>query len=314
MRCLTITLNAAVDTTYVLDTLVRGDANRVSRKLEAPGGKGNNVGRVLAVLGHSVVASGFIAGRSGGFIEDGLRSLGIETAFLEVPGESRVCLTLVERDSGVITEVLEAGVEIPGQAASELLPLARALARQVDTVVVSGSLPAGLPSDYYAGLLSELRPLPARLALDSSGEALRLGLESGPDVIKPNAAEMAALIGGERSSVPEMVEFARTCLIGAVLPSEARVLLSLGEEGAVLITREGALKATPPRIKIVNTVGCGDALLAGYLDAEFGADDSEYMVRQAVAVGAAAALQEIQGVVDRADVARLRESVKIEFL
>ena len=123
MRCLTITLNAAVDTTYGLDRLERGAINLVAHRTAVPGGKGNNVARVLATLGHSVVATGFVGGRSGQFIEDGLRNLGIETAFARVEGESRVCLTVVERGSGTITEIREPGVDVLPEAMELLASL-----------------------------------------------------------------------------------------------------------------------------------------------------------------------------------------------
>ncbi len=107
MQCVTITLNAAIDTSLWLDRFRRGGLNRVKRKVMVPGGKGNNVAKVLHTLGHSVTASGFVAGTTGTFIERGLQAVpGMATAFMRVPGESRVCLTLVEEMGGTISELL----------------------------------------------------------------------------------------------------------------------------------------------------------------------------------------------------------------
>lgn len=121
MRFLTIACNPAIDTTYLLDRFAIGVINRVDHVLPAPGGKGNNVARVLAALGQMPVATGFTGGRTGQFIEDGLRAVGVQSAFVPVHGESRVCLTIVERDGGRITEIREPGTEIGALDAERLL-------------------------------------------------------------------------------------------------------------------------------------------------------------------------------------------------
>ncbi len=310
MRCLTITLNAAVDTTYALDRLKRGAINLVAQRTAVPGGKGNNVARVLATLGHSVVATGFVGGRSGQFIEDGLRDLEIETAFARVEGESRICLTVVERGSGTITEIREPGVDVPPEAMERLARLVAEAGRGADAVVASGSLPPGLAADAYARLLGPLGPSPAFVALDASGEALRLGLAGRPNLISPNAAEMTALMG-RPGDTGEMIAFARRELIGRALADDALVLLSLGGRGAALVSRDGTFFASAPAVVAVNTVGCGDALLAGFLDARSRTDDAAAALAHAVAVGTAAALQETIGVLRLDDVARLRGEVEV---
>lgn len=310
MRCLTITLNAAIDTTYTLERFRVGETQRVGRKVMAPGGKGNNVARVLATLGHTVVASGFVAGPAGAFIAQGVRERGIEAAFLNVPGESRTCLAIREEESGAITELLERGVTIAPQDADCLLAHVRALASGMDAVVVSGSLPDGLPTDYYARLLGMLRPLPCLLVFDSSGDALRAGMAAGPDVIKPNAAEIAMLVGDARS-LEGTVTLARERLLGPVLANDATILLSCGARGAALITRSATFVATPPPVPVVNSVGAGDAMVAGYLDARAAGADGAAALVEAVAVGTAAVLQETAGVVDMADIARIRASVHV---
>lgn len=307
---MTITLNAAIDTTYTLERFRLGETQRVGRKIIAPGGKGNNVARVLATLGHRVVASGFVAGRAGAFIAEGLRERGIEAAFLDVPGESRTCLAIREEESGATTELLERGVAIPPRDAERLLAHLSALAAGMDAVVVSGSLPDGLPTDYYARLLAALRPLPCLLVFDSSGGALRAGVTARPDVIKPNATEMATLVG-VAGSLEGTTALARERLLGPVLADDATILLSCGAQGAVLITRGVTLVATPPPVPFVNAVGAGDALVAGYLDALAAGADRATALVGAVAVGTAAVLQESAGVVDVADIARIREGVRV---
>ena len=310
MRCLTVTCNAAIDMTYLLDRLVPGAINRVGRKAAAPGGKGNNVARVLARLGHAVVATGFVGGHAGRWIEERLAALGVEPAFVPVAGESRVCLTVVEEATGTISEIREPGAAVTAEDAERLLDRVVRLGREVDAVVVSGSLTPGLPPGFYARLLGALRTSPAYVAFDSSGEAFRRGLRGRPDLIKPNRAELAELLG-RPAVMPEAIAFARRALIGPVLAGDAAVLLTLGGEGAALIRRDRAYRAAAPAVAVVNTVGCGDALLAGFLDARSRAADDRDALGHAVAVGAAAALQEAVGVVSLEDVARLSRDVRV---
>jgi tagatose 6-phosphate kinase len=325
MRALTVTVNTAVDTTYVLDRLTLGAINRVARALPAPGGKGNNVARVLTTLGHEVVATGFAGGYTGRFIADRLRALGIEPALVPVADESRICLTVVEEATGRITEIREPGVTVGGEDAARLLVRASELATGTDTVVVSGSLAPGLPPDFYAGLVNALRATDTFIALDTSGEALRLGLGGQPDLIKPNAEELAELLGAEAGARPSggagarpcaptsasLIEAARDGLPAIGLAGDATVLLSLGGDGAALIRNGGAYHAVPPAVDVVNTVGCGDALLAGYVDARArNATDTDALAH-AVAVGTAAALHEAVGVVSVDDIARLRPEVRV---
>ncbi|MFN8514483.1 MAG: 1-phosphofructokinase family hexose kinase [Thermomicrobiales bacterium] len=309
MRCLTMTLNAAIDVTYVVEGFRPGAIHRVEPGLAVPGGKGNNVARVLATLGHRVVATGFVAGRAGDTIARGLRASGVVAAFARVPGESRTCLTIRDAATGEATELLEHGATIPPAAATHFLRRAAKLAADVDAVVISGSLPEGLPPDYYALVLGALRPFGAHLALDTSGEALRLGLAGRPDLLKPNQDELAALLG-PLDDLPMLVARTRRSLIDE--QGIGRVLVSLGARGAVLIGAGAALRAIPPPVDAVNTVGAGDALLAGFVAALGEGDDECAALARAVATGTASVLHPTGGVVDPADVSRLRDAVLVE--
>jgi len=314
MKFLAVTFNPARDATYVLERFVRGSVNRVVRQQVMPGGKGNNVARVLVAYGHSVRVTGFLAGNTGLFIDDGLRAAGIETAFtwLET-GESRTCHTLIECENRVISEVLESGPTVwarDGEAFLADLPTKLA---GIDTVVVSGSLPPGLEAPFLTDFMAIARQQCKRLMIDSSGEGLRIALAGGPDLIKPNERELATLMGVTPSTT-EMVRYAQEDMIGSVMPSDGRVLLSLAERGAMLIGRSEVWYAAAPPItpsELVNTVGCGDALLAGFLDGCARNLPAPDALAQAVAFGAAAALSEVAGVVDRAEVGLLRPGVRV---
>ncbi|HET7094051.1 MAG TPA: PfkB family carbohydrate kinase, partial [Thermomicrobiales bacterium] len=174
------------------------------------------------------------------------------------------------------------------------------------TVALCGSLPPGLPADAYAQLIRILRAAGCRTALDTSGAPLREGLAAAPDLVKPNATELAELAGLAGPDVEiDALLAAGSEIARRRLSPGGRVLLSLGARGAALIDRDETLLASAPAIAVVSPVGCGDALLAGFLDAEARGEPPAGALRWAVAVGAAAALQSRPGVVDPVDVARL---------
>jgi len=311
MRFVTVTPNAAIDTTYLLDRLVPGQINRVDRVLPQPGGKGNNVARVLATLGHRPTATGFAGGHSGMALTDGLREQGIEPKFVPVVGETRVCLTIVEGQSGRTTEIREPGPALTDTDANRLLAHLSDLVGAGDTVIISGSLPPGLAPDVAARLIDAAKTAGAFVAFDSSGKVLRSSLQAQPNLIKPNQDELFDLIGPVGD---DPVAAVQQRLIGPILTDDAVVLLSLGAAGAILIGRLGAIRATPPPITPKNTVGCGDALLAGYLDARSRQLNEAESLAHAVAVATAAALQEAVGVVDATDIAHLESAVCVEIL
>ena len=314
MKFLAVTFNPARDATYLLERFVRGSANRVVSQQVMPGGKGNNVARVLAAYGHAVRVTGFLAGNDGSFIDNGLRAAGIESAFTWLAsGESRTCHTLIERETGSVSEVLESGPTVSTRDGEAFLTALPGRLSGIDTVVSCGSLPPGLDGSFLARFMSIARQGCKQLVVDSSGEGLRIALSCGPDLIKPNETELATLMGGT-PSIDEMVRYAQEDMIGSVMPAEGRVLLSLGERGAVLIGRSEVWHAAAPPItprEIVNTVGCGDALLAGFLDGCAGNLPAQDALALAVAFGAAAALSDVAGVVDGVELGRLRPTVTV---
>jgi tagatose 6-phosphate kinase len=310
MRFLTITCNPAIDTTYLIDRLEPGQINRVERVLPVAGGKGNNVARVLAKLGHTPTATGFAGGHTGRFIQDGLRAAGVEPAFVEIGGASRICLTVVEHKTGRTTEIREPGATVTETDLDRLLAHVGELAGETDVAVISGSLPPGAPSDLYARLIGVLNDAGVFVALDSSGNTLRAGVAAGPDLVKPNRDELADLLGGS----PELsgaIDITRTGLIGPVLPAGGAMLLSLGSDGAMLIRGDCIIRAVPPSVEAVNTVGAGDALLAGFLHARATGMDHRESLAFAVATGTASALAESVGAVEPNVIERLRAQITI---
>lgn len=287
----TLTAHPAIDRLVALDgRLRRGAVLRTEPPTDQPGGKGLNVARVVQAAGVPVRA--VVPAAAGDALLTALRPTGLEVVVVPVEGDTRVNLTLAEPD-GTTTKLNAPGT--PPQAA-ELDALATALvdaARASTWVALCGSLPPGVPADWYAALRLRLREVGARVAVDTSGAALDAVLADpsmAPDVVKPNGHELVELIGGDAEAIESDPSLAAT--EAQRLRAErgpAAVLLTLGATGAVLATERGTWFCPSPPITPRSTVGAGDASLAGLLLAlERGADDADALAC-AVAHGSAAA-------------------------
>lgn len=295
MRCLTVTLNPALDTTTWIPQLVLGGTNRARRVRHAAAGKGVNVARVLHTLGHDVAATGFLGGVTGASIRSALDVETVPSRFVDLEfGESRRCHTIIDDVSGAVTEVLEPGPIVTEGDRMRLLQELASLAPGCDAVVLGGSVSEGVTPAFLEEVMSLLRSHVRRVFVDASGETLRTLIGFGPDVIKPNEDEIASLMGGP-ASIDEQVAFIRERLLGHLMPAHGQVLLTRGKHGAMLVSRAGVLVATAPALRPVNTVGCGDALLAGYVSSWLAGHDDGAALRHAVACGSAAALCEVAG-------------------
>ncbi|MDA8436749.1 MAG: 1-phosphofructokinase [Actinomycetales bacterium] len=256
----TVTLNPSLDQTLEVDTLVRGGINKTEHPRRDPGGKGVNVARALTTNGVPAVA----VLPAGGLIGDALVSLlvgqGVAAEVVRIGGMTRANVTVIEAD-GTTTKLNEPG---PTLSDRELDAVLAAVAARVGTagwIVAGGSLTPGLGPEVYARLADTAAGRGARLAVDTSGPALRESLAYRPDLIKPNADELAEAVGHELRTLGDVV---KAC--GELQALGARtVLCSLGGDGAVLVDAENAWHARGPRVTVVNTVGAGDAMLAGAL-------------------------------------------------
>jgi 1-phosphofructokinase len=283
----TVTLNPAVDRTLWVPRLMLGRTNRVHEQEEHPGGKGINVARVARWLGCQVVATGFLAGAGGREIAEALAGEGVSTDFVHVPGEIRVNLKLVDPVSGTQTEVNEPGAAVDARHLEDLKDRVDGLSRRCRVLVFSGSLPPGVPVDAYADLVGVARRRGAHTILDADGDALAHGLTAGPDLIKPNRAEAEDVLQQPLPSDDSIEAAARALLRRGA----GAVALSLGADGALLVTREGgAWRAQPPVLRGSSTVGAGDAMVAGFACAHLKGLTWEEALRLASAASAAGAL------------------------
>lgn len=299
----TFTPNPSVDRTYALELLAPGEVLRSSRDWIEAGGKGVNVSRVLSAHGIPTRAVLPVGGPTGDSVLQLLAEAGIATEGVPIAGDLRCNVTLAEPD-GSVTKVNALGPELSDE---ELVALVE---RVVDVVghasesygevwfVACGSLTPGAPEDLLARVAERVRDRAqgrVRIAVDTSGAALATAIRARPDIIKPNLTELEELCARPLSTFGEVVDAAR----GLVADTVGSVLVSLGADGALLVTPQTVLHAEAPAIgDATTTVGAGDALLAGYLSRE--AEGPEVALRHAVAFGAAAVRRPIGAVVDPA--------------
>ncbi|WP_282940957.1 1-phosphofructokinase family hexose kinase [Paenibacillus sp. RC67] len=313
----TVTLNAAIDKTYYLSSFPLGRVSRVRRMFAEPGGKGINVARVIHQLGYPVTATGFLGGYNGEWIRNALVKQGISNDFVQIEGESRLCLNMLDEETGVSTEVLEGGAEIPLEAMEQLVVTVKRLAAQSKIVCFSGSLPGGVPNGFYAELIAIVKEAGALAFLDTSGASLRSGIEAIPYFTKPNEDEIVQLLGTQTEldmskDIADVQQALKEQLISLNNKGIPTVTVSLGSQGSLTSVEGAVFRAKAPLIEVVNTVGCGDAYVAGMAIATARELPAEKRIAYATAVGSANALTEKAGYVNNPDVERLIANVAVE--
>jgi 1-phosphofructokinase len=293
---ITLTANPSLDRTVELSgSLIRGSVQRAVAASQQAAGKGVNVSRTLTASGVANLA--ILPGDPEDPVITGLRQDGLAYVGLPIGQALRSNITLTEPD-GTTTKINEPGPHLDSSRQEALAAAVLAKCDGAAWLVLAGSLPPGVPADFYARLTvrvrEELGSAAPRIAVDSSGEPLRQAFAAGPaavpDLLKPNAEELAELAGVHSEAALE-ADPALTAQTAALLLDKGAeaVLATLGSKGAVLVTREGSWYATHPPVSARSTVGAGDSSLAGYLLAHSSGAAAADCLRQAVAHGAAAA-------------------------
>ncbi len=257
----TVTLNAAIDQVYEMNTLLVGQTNRVMQKFQQGGGKGINVARVITALGGDVFIGGFVGGLNGEKIKTLLIEERLQTSFIQIEDDSRICLTVTNQEKKEMTELLEEGPTIQQHEWEKMLDWIELQANHSEYFVLSGSLPKGVPTDAYATIICLLKQKGVRVALDTSGEALKKGIAALPFAIKPNEDEINQLVGKPVKGQEDLIEAGEKLHELGI----EHVCFSLGEKGALFIHSSGVYKVNAPTIQVVNTVGSGDAFLGGLM-------------------------------------------------
>lgn len=306
----TVTLNPTVDRSLDVDRVVVGDTNRVTHSQTEPGGKGINVSRVARVLGVSTIALGFVSGSLGRFVEHALNEQGIQDDFIHTPGQTRTNTIVVDHAAEIHTTYAEQGPQTAPRYLDELIKRLRRRMKSEDWVVISGSLPPGIPAEAYARILAEVRRAGARGVLDADGQVLKLGLASAPELIKPNRQEMERLIGRPLPDDAAVIAAAREVQAGGI----GHVIVSLGVDGSVAVGPEGAWRARSPQVPVVSAVGAGDSLVAGLVIGLSRGDPLPDALRLGTACGAATTLTSGTELCHRHDIERLLPEVTIDAI
>ncbi|GHF18617.1 1-phosphofructokinase family hexose kinase [Streptomyces griseoluteus] len=294
---LTVTLNTALDITYRVTSLRPHAEHRVSEVVERPGGKGVNVARVLAALGYAVTVAGFAGGPTGQVLRQRLAAApGITDALVPVTGPTRRTVAVVDELTGDTTQLNEPGPHIGAAEWAAFLRAYDTLLADARAVALCGSLPPGVPVGAYAGLIRVARSAGVPVLLDTGGEPLRRGIAARPDIVKPNAAELAELTGSH--------EPARATRDARRRGAQS-VVASLGPDGLLAATPEGHWRAAPPARLRGNPTGAGDAAVAGLLSGLVDGLPWPARLTRATALSAAAVLAPTAGEFDPADYERL---------
>ena len=277
---LTITANPSVDMSYQLDSFNIDGVTRTDKVIKHAGGKGIHVGYVLHELGKGVIHSGFVGGKLGEFIEEGLKEKGQESRFIKIKEPTRNCLAILHE--GKQTEILEAGPTISQAERDEFINKLDEISADCSVISMSGSLPKGLDSSFYKEIIAYGKSHDKFVAVDTSGKTLKdvVNAEIKPDLIKPNETEVADLLGEEITK-----DNIKEALKKAPLSEIEYVIVSLGKDGAVVKAGDRVFKASVPEVKAINPVGSGDSSLAGAIFAIDQGKSAEEVIKTSMTCG-----------------------------
>ncbi|MEX2107277.1 MAG: 1-phosphofructokinase family hexose kinase [Solirubrobacterales bacterium] len=310
---LTVTLNAAIDRTIAVPNFRLGHRHRAVESRTVAGGKGINVARALSLLGHPVIATGFVGGPTGNRVAEQLRAEAVLTDLTQIAGETRINLAVVDPTSNEQTEINERGPAVSPEEVGRFVERLDYLARGASICVLAGSLPPGTGEDLYARLVKMLLERDVTVVLDAEGEPMLAGLRAGASIVTPNEREAEELVGQEFADRGDVVlGLSELVRLGA---SEAAITRP---DGCVAVVGEGAerrfLEVRTRSLDPVSTVGSGDAFLAGYVAGRYEGRSHDDCLAYGVACGAESTQHFGAGVIDPNQVARLLDEVEVQDL
>lgn len=283
----TVTFNPSLDYIVSVEDFKLGLTNRTSSELMLPGGKGLNVSMVLGNLGIANTALGFVAGFTGEEIVRRIEEMGVKSDLISIgEGISRINLKLKSIDG---TEINGCGPQISDEDVQKLMEKLDVLEKG-DVLILAGSIPGSMPDDIYRKIMERLNGRDVMIAVDATKDLLVNVLEYHPFLVKPNNHELGEIFGVELKTREEVVPYARKMQeMGAV-----NVLVSMAGEGAVLAAADGSIHAAPaPKGKLINGVGAGDSMVAGFIAGWMEKKDYAHAFAMGVAAGSASAFSEL---------------------
>lgn len=301
----TVTLNPAIDRELLVPEIVFDTVLRATGWQVDFGGKGFNVSRLLVGFDTPSIAIGFVGGDAGLILEKGLKSLGIQTDFVWVEGETRTNVSIRSESKSHYIKANEPGPTVIDDDVRRLLDKVESLVSPGDWWVLAGSLPPGCPSTIYYDMINIIQARGGQAILDASGEALKRGCEAAPFICKPNLVEAENLTGRTGASPLDLAEAIRE--IGS-----EHIIISLGKDGALYHGEAGSFSVKAPQIVERNPIGAGDSMVGGIVWALSQGYDFQQIVRWGVACGAATASLEGTSVAQRKDAEDLLAQVTFE--
>ena len=254
----TVTLTPALDKTVILPDFRVNEVNRIQSLRLDPGGKGINVSKGLRALGVDSLATGILGGDTGRYIEKSLHEAGIACDFAWTDRDTRTNLKVVDPVRHTNTDINEPGAPVGAETLGEVLAKVEAAAGPGDIVVLAGKAPADTPDTIFADWTRRLGARGVQVYMDADGELLVEGVKACPALIKPNDAELGRLTGRSFSGIGEIADAARQLISGGI----GTVVVSLGGDGALFVTRDRALRGYGLKVEVQSTVGAGDSMLA----------------------------------------------------
>jgi 6-phosphofructokinase 2 len=305
----TLTLNPCLDRYITVAGLAPNETNRSQPVKEYAGGKGIDVARAINEMGGSTIAFGLVGGHDGRTMAAILRKEKIPVELAPIKEETRACYIIMDSTTGQQTRISAPGPNVmPGDTRRLLARIWRLKPAPV-FLVCGGSVPPSLPEDIYASIIAEARQNEIRTILDSSGNFLKAGIKARPFLVKPNVTEAEDLLGRKLTGETEIIQAGRDIIsLGVTI-----AVISRGAQGLIAFSQDEIIKAVPPQVEILSTVGAGDCAVAGLaLRLAEGASLTE-ACRLAVAMGTAAVISPGTGLARRADVDKLLPQIKVEI-
>lgn len=301
-----VCLNPSFDKTVEVDALVLGEVNRIRSVRVDMGGKGVNVAVVARRLGLDALCIGCMGEQGAQHFTRLMDEEGLPHRFLTVPGAVRTNLKVVSRDGKGVTELNEPGAPLSGKAMEDFFALAKEEAARSEYVVLTGSLPPGCPDNTYGELIRAMGG--TRCILDAGGPVLRLGVEAGPFLLKPNLAELEQALGAQLRTLRAI----RDAALIFLRKGASHVVVSMGAMGAMYVSEARTLYAPALRVEARSTVGAGDAMVGGMLLGLQKSGDMAQAFRYGIAAGAASVMTEGTQLIHPEDFERLVSQVKVQ--
>lgn len=304
----TVTLNASIDKAYYLNSpVIDGTVHRISVVDNSAGGKGLNASRAIATLNYPVCATGFVGGNNGRYLVELAHKDGITSDFIYTEQETRSCINILE-PNGQSTEFLEPGQPVLTKDFLAFKAKLAELAKNAEVVTFNGSIPKGISTANYKELIEETMAAGIPCIVDASGSLLTSCIDVLPTMIKPNTDEISQLLGRKVSTENEIIKAAQELYKRGI----KIVVISLGAQGALMVSDEGTFRATPPKIEVINPVGAGDTLVGSFAVALAQKKPTSECLVFALSCATASCLSAGTGRFDQGVAAKIQKQVSIK--